>query len=55
MGINIDGETNYITTLNGSAAVYGKIYNLNGQYVGNDVKSLKKGVYVVNGRKFIVK
>lgn len=55
MGINIDGETNYITTLNGSAVVYGKIYNLNGQYVGNDVKSLKKGVYVVNGRKFIVK
>lgn len=55
MGINIDGETNYITTLNGSAVVYGKVYNLNGQYVGNDVKSLKKGVYVVNGRKFIVK
>ncbi|WP_440407600.1 hypothetical protein [Prevotella sp.] len=55
MGINIDGETNYISTLNGSAVVYGKVYNLNGQYVGNDVKSLKKGVYVVNGRKFIVK
>lgn len=55
MGINIDGETNYITTLNGSAVVYGKVYNLNGQYVGNDVKGLKKGVYVVNGRKFIVK
>lgn len=55
MGINIDGETSYITTLNGSAVAYGKVYNLNGQYVGNDVKSLKKGVYVVNGRKFIVK
>lgn len=55
MGINIDGETNYITTLNGSAVVSGKVYNLNGQYVGNDIKSLKKGVYVVNGRKFIVK
>lgn len=55
MGINIDGETSYITTLNGGAVAYGKVYNLNGQYVGNDVKSLKKGVYVVNGRKFIVK
>lgn len=55
MGINIDGETTSISTLNTADAINGKVYNLNGQYVGNDVKSLKKGVYVVNGRKFIVK
>lgn len=55
MGINIDGETTSISALNTTDAINGKVYNLNGQYVGNDVKSLKKGVYVVNGRKFIVK
>ena len=55
MGINIDGETTSISALNTADAINGKVYNLNGQYVGNDVKSLKKGVYVVNGRKFIVK
>lgn len=55
MGINIDGETTSISALNTVDAINSKVYNLNGQYVGNDVKSLKKGVYVVNGRKFIVK
>ena len=55
MGINIDGETTSISTLNTADAINGKVYNLNGQYVGNNVKTLQKGIYVVNGKKIIVK
>lgn len=31
-----------------------KIYNLNGQYMGNNVKTLKKGVYIINGKKTVI-
>lgn len=55
MGISIDGETTSISALNTANAISGKVYNLNGQYVGNNVKTLQKGIYVVNGKKFIVK
>lgn len=55
MGINIDGETTSISALNTADAISGKVYNLNGQYVGNNVKTLQKGIYVVNGKKIIVK
>lgn len=30
------------------------IYNLAGQYVGNDKKALPKGIYICNGKKFVV-
>lgn len=33
----------------------GKIYNLNGQYVGNNADSLSKGLYIKNGKKVIIK
>ena len=32
-----------------------KIYNLSGRYVGRSTKQLTKGVYICNGRKFVVK
>lgn len=32
-----------------------KVYNLKGQYVKNGVSGLKKGVYVVDGKKIIIK
>ena len=32
-----------------------KVYSLNGQLVGSSLKGLSKGVYVVNGKKYIVK
>lgn len=38
--------------------IHGKIYNLNGQIVSQDakgVKSLPKGVYIVNGKKIVIK
>ena len=36
-------------------ALQGKVYNLNGQLVGNSVEGLPKGVYIVNGKKVIIK
>ena len=33
----------------------GAIYNLSGQRVGSNVKALTKGVYIRNGKKFVVK
>ena len=32
-----------------------KVYNINGQYVGNSLEGLGKGLYIVNGKKYIVK
>lgn len=56
MAIRINGTTTSIAALNGNATTTnGKVYNLSGQYVGNDVKALPKGVYIVNGKKYIVK
>lgn len=53
LNINIDGETTGINSIETEAAVNGKVYNLNGQYVGNSLNGLKKGIYVVNGKKVI--
>ena len=32
-----------------------KVYNINGQYVGNSLDGLGKGLYIVNGKKYIVR
>ena len=32
-----------------------KVYNLNGQFVGVDADNMSKGVYVVGGKKVVVK
>lgn len=53
ININIDGETTGINSIETNATVNGKVYNLNGQYVGNSLNGLKKGIYVVNGKKVI--
>ena len=31
------------------------VYTLDGQYVGNSLRSLAKGIYIVNGKKYVVK
>lgn len=36
-------------------ALQGKVYNLNGQLVGTSTEGLAKGVYIVNGKKVIIK
>ena len=51
--LNFDGETTGINNIKTNATVNGKVYNLNGQYVGNSLNGLKKGIYVVNGKKVI--
>lgn len=51
--LNFDGETTGINNIETNATVNGKVYNLNGQYVGNSLNGLKKGIYVVNGKKVI--
>ena len=49
-------EATGITNIKGTAAFEaGKVYNLQGAFVGTSVKNLPKGVYIMNGRKVIVK
>lgn len=36
-------------------ALRGKVYNLQGQYVGSSLQGLSKGVYIINGKKVIIK
>lgn len=40
-GVSVDGDK--------------RVYNLNGQIVGTGASKLGKGMYVTNGKKFIVK
>lgn len=32
-----------------------RVYNISGQYVGNSLEGLSKGIYIVNGKKYVVK
>lgn len=52
----IDGTTTGIEDLviDGVKA-NGRVYNLNGQYVGNSLNGLQPGLYIQNGKKIIVK
>ena len=36
-------------------ALQGKVYNLQGQCVGSSLQGLSKGVYIINGKKLIIK
>lgn len=50
-GLVVDGDGNFVPT-----AADGKVYNINGQLVGKDLKSLgslPSGVYIINGKKYI--
>lgn len=49
---NTTGITN-ITSMDNSGK--SKVYNLNGQYMGKDANALNKGVYIINGKKTVVK
>lgn len=33
----------------------GKVYTISGQYVGNDLNNLPKGIYILNGKKYMVR
>lgn len=58
-GVEDDTETTGISEVNTGSTVEGvsakgKVYNINGQYVGNTLDGLSKGVYVVNGKKYVI-
>ncbi len=51
-------ETVAIESINGEAvnsAVEGDVYSVTGQFVGKSVNGLSKGLYIVNGKKVMVK
>lgn len=52
-----DGEITGISEINKSSSemTSAKIYNLQGEFVGNDVQHLPSGVYVINGKKVVIK
>ena len=31
------------------------VFNMNGQFMGNSVDGLQKGIYIVNGKKMVIK
>ena len=52
LAIDFDGETTGVNTLNVErGTLNGEVYNLNGQRVAQPTK----GLYIVNGRKVVVK
>lgn len=53
--VNIGGGLSSIGKLMNGEAMTGKVYNLNGQYVGNTLDGLAKGLYIMNGKKYVVK
>jgi len=50
-------EVTSIKSLDGVqlSPITGKVYNVNGQFVGSSLNGLSKGLYIVNGKKYIVK
>lgn len=59
IGFFVDGLPTSVDgiAVNGSQQIKGAIYTIGGQLVGTDVKmnQLKKGVYIKDGRKFVIK
>lgn len=53
--IVVGDQTTTISSLMSGKTMTGKVYNLNGQYVGTSLEGLAKGIYVMNGQKFVVK
>lgn len=52
----IDGVANGIEDLViDNVKANGRVYNLNGQYVGNSLNGLQSGLYIQNGKKIVVK
>ena len=55
----IEGELTDIEGIEAEIGVAadGKVYNLNGQAVNNNgsLDGLPKGIYIVNGKKYVVK
>ena len=54
--LSIDGVETSVRALDSDVVrpAGNRVYTLGGQYVGSDVDALRPGVYVVNGRKYVV-
>lgn len=52
---NIDGELTPITHIFTTEGSDAPVYNMMGQYAGNSLNSLKRGIYIQNGKKVVVK
>jgi len=50
-----EGEATGVAEVKTKAAEQTDVYTADGIYVGNSTKGLAKGLYIVNGKKFIVK
>lgn len=57
MDFDEDGQTTGIDVLDGQhvAPVRGEVYNMAGQHVGNSLNGLPKGMYIVNGKKIVIR
>lgn len=53
--ITVDGIPTGLTAVKAQDIDNAPVYNLNGQLVGNGLKNMKKGVYIVNGKKTVKK
>lgn len=51
LGGELTGVASIVSDVDGD----GNIYNLNGVCIGKDIKGLSKGLYIKNGKKFVVK
>ncbi len=50
-----EGEATGVAEVKAKAAEQTDVYTVDGIYVGNSTKGLAKGLYIVNGKKYIVK
>lgn len=53
--LQLGGELTGIASIVSDVDEDGNIYNLNGVCIGKDIKGLSKGLYIKNGKKFVVK
>ena len=57
--IYIDGNDSEVTGINGivdnAAPTTNAIYTIDGRYVSTDVNVLERGIYIINGKKVIIK
>ena len=52
---NIDGSLTPLTHIFATEENNAPVYNTMGQYAGNSLNSLKRGIYIQNGKKIVVK
>lgn len=53
--LQLGGELTSVASIVSDVDEDGNIYNLNGVCIGKDIKGLSKGLYIKNGKKFVVK